>query len=96
MADFTIVTSNSPRFEPLEEINAAIKEGLDRTTGKYVEIPDRRDAIRYAMKMAQPGDMVLLIGKGHWDTEDVNGVKYPFDERVVVKELYREMEGQMS
>ena len=95
MADFTIVTSNSPRFEPLEEINAAIKEGLDRTTGKYVEIPDRRDAIRYAMKMAQPGDMVLLIGKGHWDTEDINGVKYPFDERVVVKELYRELEGQM-
>lgn len=95
MADFTVVTSNSPRFEPLEEINAAIKEGLDRTTGKYVEIPDRRDAIRYAMKMAQPGDMVLLIGKGHWDTEDINGVKYPFDERVVVKELYRELEGQM-
>ncbi len=96
MADFTVVTSNSPRFEPLEEINAAIKEGLDRTDGEYVVIPDRRDAIRYAMRMAQPGDMVLLIGKGHWDTEEINGVKYPFDERLVVAELFRELEAEKN
>lgn len=91
MADFTIVTSNSPRFEDLEEINADIKVGLDRTQGKYVVIPDRRTAIKHAMAMAQKDDMILLIGKGHWDYEEIRGVKYPFDERVVVKELYQEL-----
>lgn len=91
MADLTIVTSNSPRFESLEEINAEIKVGLDRTDGKYEVIPDRRSAIKHAMAIAQPNDMILLIGKGHWDYEEINGVKYPFDERVVVSELYDEL-----
>lgn len=92
MADLTIVTSNSPRFESLEEINAEIKVGLDRTSGKYEVIPDRRTAIKHAMSLAQPGDMVLLIGKGHWDYEEINGVKYPFDERIVVTELFGELQ----
>lgn len=91
-ADLTILTSNSPRFEPLEEINADIQVGLDRTTGKYEIIPDRRTAIKHAMAVAERGDMILLIGKGHWDYEDIMGVKYPFDERVVVKELYEELQ----
>lgn len=96
MADYTIVTSNCPRFESLEEINAEIQVGLDRTDGKYEIIPDRRTAIKAAMKMAQPNDMVLLIGKGHWDYEEINGVKYPFDERVVVTELYHELEAEKA
>jgi UDP-N-acetylmuramoyl-L-alanyl-D-glutamate--2,6-diaminopimelate ligase len=87
MADYTIVTSNCPRFESLEEINAEIQVGLDRTDGKYEIIPDRRTAIKAAMKMAQPNDMVLLIGKGHWDYEEINGVKYPFDDRQVCREF---------
>ena len=90
--DLTIVTSNCPRFEPLEQINAQIKVGLDRTNGKYEVIPDRRTAIKHAMSLAQRDDLVLLIGKGHWDYEEINGVKYPFDERVVVKELYEELQ----
>lgn len=95
-ADLTIVTSNCPRFEPLDEINAEIKVGLDRTDGKYEIIPDRRTAIKHAMAIAQPDDMILLIGKGHWDYEEINGVKYPFDERVVVKELYNELAAERS
>ena len=95
MADLTIVTSNSPRFESLEEINAEIKVGLDRTSGKYEVIPDRRTAIKHAMSLAQPGDMVLLIGKGHWDYEEINGVKYPFDERIVVTELFGELQREV-
>ncbi len=93
-ADYTIVTSNCPRFEPLDEINAEIQVGLDRTDGKYEIIPDRRTAIKHAMAMAEPDDMILLIGKGHWDYEEINGVKYPFDERVVVKELFRELQAE--
>ena len=68
--------------------------GLDRTDGKYEIIPDRRTAIKHAMAMAEPDDMILLIGKGHWDYEEINGVKYPFDERVVVKELFRELQAE--
>lgn len=93
-ADLTIVTSNCPRFEPLDEINAEIKVGLDRTKGKYEIIPDRRTAIKYAMSLAQKDDMILLIGKGHWDYEEINGVKYPFDERKVVQELYAELQAE--
>lgn len=94
MADFTILTSNCPRFEKVEDINNEIKVGLDRTTGKYTEIVDRRTAIKHAMKMAEDGDIILLIGKGHWDYEEINGVKYPFDERVVVKELWEEIKNE--
>ena len=94
MADFTILTSNCPRFEKVEDINNEIKVGLDRTTGKYTEIVDRRTAIKHAMKMAEEGDIILLIGKGHWDYEEINGVKYPFDERVVVTELWEEIKNE--
>ncbi|MCR4925620.1 MAG: UDP-N-acetylmuramoyl-L-alanyl-D-glutamate--2,6-diaminopimelate ligase [Clostridiales bacterium] len=91
MADLTILTSNCPRFEKVEDINNEIKVGLDRTDGEYIEINDRRSAIKHAMSIAQEGDFILLIGKGHWDYEEINGVMYPFDERVVVKELYEEL-----
>ena len=89
--DYTIITSNSPRFEPLEKINAEIEVGVKRTKGEYTIIEDRRTAIKEAMKRAVKGDMILLIGKGHWTTEEINGVEYPFDERQVVKELYEEI-----
>ena len=46
------------------------------------------------MKMAEEGDIILLIGKGHWDYEEINGVKYPFDERVVVTELWEEIKNE--
>lgn len=91
MADLTILTSNCPRFEKVEDINNEIKVGLDRTKGEYTEIIDRRSAIKYAMSIAEKDDIILLIGKGHWDYEEINGVMYPFDERVVVKELYDEL-----
>lgn len=91
LADLTILTSNSPRFEKVEDINNDIKVGLDKTDGEYIEIIDRRSAIKYAMSIAQPKDMILLIGKGHWKTEEIQGVHYPFDERVVIPEIYEEL-----
>lgn len=91
MADLTILTSNCPRFEKVEDINNEIKVGLDKTSGEYMEIVDRRSAIKHAMEIAEKDDIILLIGKGHWDYEEINGVKYPFDERVVVKELWEEI-----
>lgn len=95
-ADLTILTSNCPRFEEVEDINNDIKVGLDRTSGAYMEIIDRRSAIKYAMSIAEQGDFILLIGKGHWDYEEIKGVFYPFDERVVVKELYEELKNEAN
>lgn len=91
MADLTILTSNCPRFEKVEDINNEIKVGLDRTNGEYIEINDRRSAIKHAMSIAQKDDIILLIGKGHWDYEEINGVMHPFDERTVVTEIYEEL-----
>ena len=56
-------------------------------------IENRREAIRYAMQMGQPGDVIVLAGKGHETYQDIGGQKLPFDEKVVVRELLREMGG---
>ena len=68
-----------------------IKTGLAKTDGKYIEIPDRREAIRWCLEHAQEGDIVVLAGKGHEDYQEIQGVKHPFDERVVIAELLKEM-----
>ena len=55
-----------------------------------MEIPDRREAIRYSMFSAQPGDMIAVIGKGHEDYQIIQGKKYPMDERVLIREILEE------
>ena len=70
-----------------------IKTGLAKTTGKYLEIPDRREAIRWCLENAQEGDIIVLAGKGHEDYQEIQGKKHPFDERVVIRELLEEMQG---
>ncbi|MGN0243168.1 MAG: UDP-N-acetylmuramoyl-L-alanyl-D-glutamate--2,6-diaminopimelate ligase [Lachnospiraceae bacterium] len=86
MADFCIVTADNNRFEAIEDIFADIEIGLKRGTSEYVMIPDRVDAIHYAMDHAQEGDMIVLLGKGHEEYNDVNGVKTPFSERKIIEE----------
>lgn len=87
LADFTIITSDNPRDEEPLAIMADIKEGIAKTDGKYIEIPDRKDAIAYAIHNGQPGDIIVLAGKGHEDYQEIHGVKYPMDERVIIKEI---------
>ena len=58
-----------------------------------MEIPDRREAIRWCLENAQEGDIIVLAGKGHEDYQEIQGKKYPFDERVVIRELLEEMQG---
>jgi len=60
--------------------------GLAKHNGKYVEINDRTDAIEYAMRNAVKGDIIVLLGKGHEDYQEIKGVKYHYDEREAVKE----------
>jgi UDP-N-acetylmuramoyl-L-alanyl-D-glutamate--2,6-diaminopimelate ligase len=90
LADLTIITSDNPRFEEPLDIIADIKVGMEKTKGKYVEIPDRKEAIRYAIKHGEPGDIIVLAGKGHEDYQEIKGVKYPMDERVLIQEILSE------
>ena len=90
LADLTVITSDNPRFEEPLDIIADIKTGIDKTSGKYVEIPDRKEAIRYCILNGQPGDIIVLAGKGHEDYQEICGQKYPMDERVLISEIMDE------
>ncbi|MDE7248827.1 MAG: UDP-N-acetylmuramoyl-L-alanyl-D-glutamate--2,6-diaminopimelate ligase, partial [Lachnospiraceae bacterium] len=89
-ADLTIITSDNPRFEKPQDIIEDIKIGIRRTEGMYVEICDRKEAIAYAIDHGQPGDIIVLAGKGHEDYQEIEGVKYPMDERVLIAEILEE------
>ncbi|MBR4078639.1 MAG: UDP-N-acetylmuramoyl-L-alanyl-D-glutamate--2,6-diaminopimelate ligase [Christensenellaceae bacterium] len=87
LADFTIVTSDNPRFEEPDSIIEMILEGISETDGNYISIENRRDAIEYALKNAEKDDVIVLAGKGHEDYQEICGVKHPFDEKVIVAEI---------
>ena len=90
LADLTVITSDNPRFEDPLEIIADIRSGIQKTSGEYVEIPDRKEAIAYAIRNAKKGDVIVLAGKGHEDYQEIEGKKYPMDERVLIKEILSE------
>ncbi len=92
IADYTFITSDNPRTEDPQKIVDQIEEGMKKTKGKYKVIVDRTEAIKQAMKMATKRDIVILAGKGHEPYQEINGVKHPFDERIIVKELVEEIE----
>ena len=91
LADLTIITSDNPRFEEPQDIIDDIKIGIGKTSGKYVEIIDRKEAIRYAIENGEVGDVIVLAGKGHEDYQEIKGVKYDMDERVLIAEILEEM-----
>lgn len=91
LADLTIITSDNPRFEEPQAIIDDIKVGIGRTTGEYVEIINRKEAIRYAIENGREGDIIVLAGKGHEDYQEIKGVKYPMDERVLIAEVMEEL-----
>lgn len=91
MADLCVLTEDNPRDEDLRQINDDIKIGLAKSNGKYIEIDDRKEAIKYCIENAQKGDMIVLLGKGHQTYQERKGVKYHFDEREVVAEIKQEL-----
>ena len=90
LADLTIITSDNPRFEKPEDIIDDIVTGIEKTDGKYVRITDRKEAIAYAIHNGEPGDIIVLAGKGHEDYQEIEGKKYPMDERVLIREILEE------
>ncbi len=88
MADFSILTEDNNRFENVEDILADIREGMRRGNpdARFVEIPDRLDALHYAVDHAEDGDLIAVIGKGHETYRDRMGEKTPFDERALLEE----------
>lgn len=87
LADLSVVTADNSRFEDVMDIIEDIKIGLHKTDGKYVVVPDRKEAIRWCIEHAEQGDIIVLAGKGHEDYQEIKGVQYPFDERVIVAEI---------
>jgi UDP-N-acetylmuramoyl-L-alanyl-D-glutamate--2,6-diaminopimelate ligase len=87
LADVVVVTDDNPRTEQPAAIRAAVLEGTRAGTAQVLEEGDRRAAIATALDLAQPGDIVIVAGKGHETGQEVDGVVHPFDDREVVREL---------
>lgn len=93
MADLCVLTADNPRFEKNEDIIKDIETGIGRTDGAYIVIPDRRTAIIETIRNAETGDMIAIIGKGHEDYQEIEGVRRHFLDREVVEEAVRSLEG---
>lgn len=87
LADYCILTSDNPRGEDPYTILRSMEEGICKTQGEYTVIENRRAAILYGLRIAKAGDVLVLAGKGHETYQEIRGVKHPFDEKLVVKEL---------
>ena len=90
LSDLLIITSDNPRTEDplsiIEDIKAELTPDLMK---KVIEIPDRRQAIKSAVQMAQKGDIILLAGKGHEKYQEIKGIKYPFDDKVELENAFQ-------
>lgn len=91
LADLNVITEDNSRYEKPEDILADIKVGLKKGHGTYVEIPDRRKAIRWAIGNAEQGDIIAIIGKGHEDYQEKNGVRQHFLDREEVEKAVQEL-----
>lgn len=87
LSDLTVVTSDNPRFEEPMDIINDILIGVRKGPGKYVTIPDRKEAIKYCIENAEEGDVIILAGKGHEDYQEIKGIKYPMDERNLIADI---------
>ncbi|WP_312297650.1 UDP-N-acetylmuramoyl-L-alanyl-D-glutamate--2,6-diaminopimelate ligase [Chryseobacterium sp.] len=87
-----IITSDNPRTEDPGQIIKEIEAGVEpQNFSKYTSIPDRKEAIKMAIKFAEPKDIVLVAGKGHETYQEINGVKHHFDDKEVINELWKLM-----
>jgi UDP-N-acetylmuramoyl-L-alanyl-D-glutamate--2,6-diaminopimelate ligase len=89
LSDKVILTSDNPRTEDPATIIKEMEAGVGISKrAKTLSITDRKEAIRTACHLAQPGDIILLAGKGHEKYQEINGIKYPFDDKKILKEQF--------
>lgn len=92
LADFTVITTDNPRDENPGKIIEDIEKGIKQTRGLYKAIENRRQAIKFAMRIAWKSDVIIIAGKGHETYQEVeNGKKLYFDDKEIVKKLAEEM-----
>jgi UDP-N-acetylmuramoyl-L-alanyl-D-glutamate--2,6-diaminopimelate ligase len=92
LSDKCILTSDNPRSEDPNEILKQMNEGVEITERrKVLSITDRKEAIKTACMMANRGDIILLAGKGHEKYQEIKGVKYDFDDKAVLREMFLEL-----
>jgi UDP-N-acetylmuramoyl-L-alanyl-D-glutamate--2,6-diaminopimelate ligase len=93
LGDKVVLTSDNPRTE---DPNVIIQDMMEGVGGhhfkKTLSITDRREAIKSAISMAEPGDIILIAGKGHETYQEIQGVKHDFDDKAIVKELFIKLE----
>ena len=90
IADFTVITSDNPRFEEPMSIIREIEEGVLKKSKKYVMIENRTEAIQYALNLAKPLDTVLIAGKGCEKYQEILGIKSPYNDKDTVEEILGE------
>ena len=89
LADLTVITSDNPRGEPPEEIIREIAEAISETTGAYVILADRRQALEWTIRQAQKGDIIAVCGKGHETYQMIADRRIPFDDKEIITEIIR-------
>lgn len=87
LSDQVILTSDNPRTEDPETILNEIESGITPSCKYYIRLSDRKKAIKHAVTTSQNGDILLIAGKGHETYQEINGIKHPFDDREIVREL---------
>lgn len=87
LSDFTIITTDNPRYEDPVQIICDIEKGVVSKTDNYIEIQNREEAILYALKMSKANDVILIAGKGGEDYQEIMGIKYPFKDREIVERI---------
>ena len=94
MSELAIITSDNPRRENVMDIIEDIKVGMAKSDGTYVVIPDREEAVAYALEHAEKGDMIILLGKGHEEYQEINGVKYHYSDREAIVKGMKKVYGK--
>lgn len=90
LSDKVILTSDNPRFEEPETILDQMQAGVEaQNYKKMLRITDRKEAIRTAIMLAEPGDVILVAGKGHENYQEIKGVKHPFDDKLIITETFK-------
>ena len=91
-ADFTVITSDNPRYEEPERIMQTIEEGMKETKGQYQMMVDRKEAMRFMLAQGRPGDILILAGKGHEQYQEIKGDYLPFNERKIAQEILADLD----